>query len=126
MLSAGGEVTCNDVSCYIRDDCKPRYVKGVCCPQFDNCPPIGNKFVIHLAHLKCVIVPEIISDAISKSVMISLLSVLRKSIKSEKSLISVLKDEFVILIISTLLLHFQTMLKSPPRRIQTQNRPRTM
>lgn len=38
----GGEVTCNDVSCYIRDDCKPRYMKGVCCPTFDNCPPIGN------------------------------------------------------------------------------------
>ncbi|XP_031623752.1 flocculation protein FLO11 [Contarinia nasturtii] len=41
-LCKGGEVTCNDVSCYIRDDCKPRYVKGVCCPTFDNCPPIDD------------------------------------------------------------------------------------
>lgn len=41
-ICTGGEITCNDVSCYIRDDCKPRYVNGVCCPQYDNCPPIGN------------------------------------------------------------------------------------
>lgn len=38
----GGEVKCNDISCYIRKDCEPRYIKGVCCPQYDNCPPLST------------------------------------------------------------------------------------
>lgn len=49
-LRTGGEVTCSEISCYIRDDCKPRYMKGVCCPTYDNCPPLG-KYFCHYFHL---------------------------------------------------------------------------
>lgn len=35
----GGEVQCAEVGCYTRNDCKPRYVSGQCCPKYDHCPP---------------------------------------------------------------------------------------
>ncbi|XP_044731868.1 uncharacterized protein LOC123294788 [Chrysoperla carnea] len=35
----GGEIQCNDVGCYTRDDCEPVQVPGQCCPKYDNCPP---------------------------------------------------------------------------------------
>lgn len=35
----GGEVQCNEVSCYIRTDCEGRTVPGQCCPKYDHCPP---------------------------------------------------------------------------------------
>lgn len=40
---AGGEITCNEISCYRRTDCKPRFVPGICCPEYDNCPPLGKR-----------------------------------------------------------------------------------
>ncbi|XP_052864577.1 uncharacterized protein LOC128271176 [Anopheles cruzii] len=38
----GGEVTCNEVSCYKRNDCDPKYIPGRCCPEYDNCPPLEH------------------------------------------------------------------------------------
>lgn len=57
QIITGGEVTCNDVSCYIRDDCKPRYVQGVCCPTYDNCPPIGNQLNLFSQELDGLLLP---------------------------------------------------------------------
>ncbi|XP_036329179.1 cell wall protein DAN4 isoform X2 [Rhagoletis pomonella] len=34
----GGEILCSSVTCFYRDDCKPKYVQGRCCPEYDNCP----------------------------------------------------------------------------------------
>lgn len=40
----GGEFSCNNVTCYIRNDCEPKYIPGRCCPEYDNCPPLGKIF----------------------------------------------------------------------------------
>lgn len=48
LNSIGGEITCSDLSCYIRDDCEPRHITGVCCPTYDNCPVLGELFHIAL------------------------------------------------------------------------------
>ena len=37
----GGEIMCTSITCYERDDCKPLYTAGQCCPKYDHCP-IGN------------------------------------------------------------------------------------
>ncbi|XP_065357661.1 uncharacterized protein LOC135951854 isoform X2 [Calliphora vicina] len=34
----GGEILCSSVTCFHRDDCTPKYIPGVCCPEYDNCP----------------------------------------------------------------------------------------
>nr|XP_036233489.1 serine-rich adhesin for platelets isoform X2 [Bactrocera oleae]XP_036233559.1 serine-rich adhesin for platelets isoform X2 [Bactrocera oleae] len=34
----GGEILCSSVTCFHRDDCKPKYIPGRCCPEYDNCP----------------------------------------------------------------------------------------
>uniref|UniRef100_A0A0K8V244 VWFC domain-containing protein n=1 Tax=Bactrocera latifrons TaxID=174628 RepID=A0A0K8V244_BACLA len=34
----GGEILCSSVTCFHRDDCKPKYIAGRCCPEYDNCP----------------------------------------------------------------------------------------
>ncbi|XP_054744519.1 serine-rich adhesin for platelets [Anastrepha obliqua] len=34
----GGEILCSSVTCFYRDDCKPKYIPGRCCPEYDNCP----------------------------------------------------------------------------------------
>ncbi|XP_054257789.1 uncharacterized protein LOC128982801 isoform X2 [Macrosteles quadrilineatus] len=34
----GGEVMCNSITCYHRDDCDPIEVPGQCCPKYENCP----------------------------------------------------------------------------------------
>lgn len=39
----GGEITCNNVNCYERSDCEPKYIPGRCCPVYDNCPPLERK-----------------------------------------------------------------------------------
>lgn len=49
IVSKGGEVKCNEISCYIRKDCEPKYMKGVCCPLYDNCPPLGTS-PLHSSH----------------------------------------------------------------------------
>lgn len=54
LFLAGGELTCNELSCYVRNDCKPKFVDGVCCPEYDNCPPLGKIRVTH-----CLIIPFI-------------------------------------------------------------------
>ncbi|XP_059613420.1 uncharacterized protein LOC132259706 [Phlebotomus argentipes] len=38
----GGEFICNNVTCYIRNDCEPKYIAGRCCPEYDNCPPLEH------------------------------------------------------------------------------------
>lgn len=37
-LDIGGEILCSSVTCFHRDDCTPKYIPGVCCPEYDNCP----------------------------------------------------------------------------------------
>ncbi|XP_020714279.1 mucin-5AC isoform X2 [Ceratitis capitata] len=34
----GGEILCSSVTCFQRDDCKPKYIPGRCCPEYHNCP----------------------------------------------------------------------------------------
>lgn len=42
-LCRGGEIKCTTVTCYNRNDCaNTTFVEGVCCPQYDNCPPLGK------------------------------------------------------------------------------------
>lgn len=43
LHSSGGEFACNNVTCYERNDCTARYTPGRCCPEYDNCPPLGKK-----------------------------------------------------------------------------------
>ncbi|XP_037052328.1 serine-rich adhesin for platelets-like [Bradysia coprophila] len=39
----GGEINCNALTCYSRNDCKNvTYLPGVCCPEYTNCPPLEN------------------------------------------------------------------------------------
>ncbi|XP_037957778.1 mucin-5AC [Teleopsis dalmanni] len=37
----GGEILCSSVTCFHRDDCKPKYIVGRCCPEYDNCPVLS-------------------------------------------------------------------------------------
>ncbi|KAF6207081.1 hypothetical protein GE061_018320 [Apolygus lucorum] len=34
----GGEIMCNSITCYRRDDCEPQHVEGQCCPKYGHCP----------------------------------------------------------------------------------------
>ncbi|KAJ6646350.1 Phospholipase A2 group XV [Pseudolycoriella hygida] len=39
----GGDINCNALKCYTRNDCKNvTYTPGVCCPEYGNCPPLEN------------------------------------------------------------------------------------
>ncbi|XP_055681531.1 uncharacterized protein LOC129788985 [Lutzomyia longipalpis] len=38
----GGEFICNNVTCYNRNDCEPKFIAGRCCPEYDNCPPLEH------------------------------------------------------------------------------------
>lgn len=51
----GGEIQCNDVGCYTRDDCEPVQVPGQCCPKYDNCPPRG-KYKHPQTHGRCYMI----------------------------------------------------------------------
>lgn len=42
---SGGEINCNALTCYSRNDCKNvTYAPGVCCPEYANCPPLGMQY----------------------------------------------------------------------------------
>nr|CAD7433535.1 unnamed protein product [Timema monikensis] len=38
----GGEMVCTVIECYKRKDCEAIKVPGVCCPKYDNCPPLDE------------------------------------------------------------------------------------
>lgn len=39
----GGDINCNALKCYSRNDCKNvTFTPGVCCPEYTNCPPLEN------------------------------------------------------------------------------------
>ncbi|KAL9877560.1 LOW QUALITY PROTEIN: uncharacterized protein ACN2A1_012658 [Glossina fuscipes fuscipes] len=38
-----GEILCSPVTCFHRDDCSPKYISGVCCPEYDNCPVVTSE-----------------------------------------------------------------------------------
>uniref|UniRef100_A0A1B0G589 VWFC domain-containing protein n=1 Tax=Glossina morsitans morsitans TaxID=37546 RepID=A0A1B0G589_GLOMM len=38
-----GEILCSPVTCFHRDDCSPKYITGVCCPEYDNCPVVTSE-----------------------------------------------------------------------------------
>uniref|UniRef100_A0A146M0C5 Kielin/chordin-like protein n=3 Tax=Lygus hesperus TaxID=30085 RepID=A0A146M0C5_LYGHE len=42
----GGEIMCNSITCYRRDDCEPQHVEGQCCPKYGHCPSKNSSSVV--------------------------------------------------------------------------------
>ncbi|CAG0884550.1 unnamed protein product [Darwinula stevensoni] len=39
----GGDVKCNLIECFWRNDCTPKYQSGRCCPTYTHCPPLNSQ-----------------------------------------------------------------------------------
>lgn len=50
----GGEVMCNSITCYHRDDCDPIEVPGQCCPKYENCPVRGTTIISSVTQSKII------------------------------------------------------------------------
>lgn len=43
----GGEILCSNVTCHLRTNCESTFfIKGRCCPEYDNCPPSQQNTII--------------------------------------------------------------------------------
>ncbi|CAO1347258.1 unnamed protein product [Diamesa hyperborea] len=44
----GGEISCSNVTCHLRQNCEREYyIKGRCCPEYENCPPSQQNILIN-------------------------------------------------------------------------------
>lgn len=46
VIIIAGEILCSPVTCFHRDDCSPKYISGVCCPEYDNCPGERDYYLV--------------------------------------------------------------------------------